>query len=115
MYDDETGLYYLRSRYYRPEWGRFLNTDAVFDGANLYRYCNNNAINNSDADGNYTEFVEAYFVDFTYPYDLVGNKLIFNPYRIQPGTYCEILSSWNNEYDGREQLVQVKYYVSYNE
>ena len=27
VYDEETGLYYLRSRYYRPEWGRFVNAD----------------------------------------------------------------------------------------
>ena len=26
-YDFTTGLYYLQSRYYNPEWGRFLNTD----------------------------------------------------------------------------------------
>ena len=27
VYDVETGLYYLRSRYYNPLWGRFINTD----------------------------------------------------------------------------------------
>jgi RHS repeat-associated protein len=27
-YDAETGLYYLQSRYYNPEWGRFLNADC---------------------------------------------------------------------------------------
>jgi RHS repeat-associated protein len=26
-YDTETGLYYLQSRYYNPEWGRFVNAD----------------------------------------------------------------------------------------
>lgn len=26
-YDTETGLYYLQSRYYNPEWGRFLNSE----------------------------------------------------------------------------------------
>jgi len=32
-YDTETGLYYLQSRYYNPEWGRFINADStdVFD------------------------------------------------------------------------------------
>jgi RHS repeat-associated protein len=24
-YDSETGLYYLQSRYYNPDWGRFVN------------------------------------------------------------------------------------------
>ncbi|MHB8127262.1 MAG: RHS repeat-associated core domain-containing protein [Desulfitobacteriaceae bacterium] len=28
-YDTETGLYYLQSRYYNPEWGRFLNADSL--------------------------------------------------------------------------------------
>jgi RHS repeat-associated protein len=28
-YDQETGLYYLQSRYYNPQWGRFINADAV--------------------------------------------------------------------------------------
>lgn len=28
-YDQETGYYYLESRYYNPETGRFLNTDAT--------------------------------------------------------------------------------------
>ena len=28
-YDRETGLYYLQSRYYNPQWGRFINADAV--------------------------------------------------------------------------------------
>ncbi|WP_242865320.1 RHS repeat-associated core domain-containing protein [Clostridium sp. ATCC 25772] len=28
-YDTETGYYYLQSRYYNPEWGRFLNVDGL--------------------------------------------------------------------------------------
>ena len=29
-YQDPTGLYYLQSRYYLPEWRRFLNADSLF-------------------------------------------------------------------------------------
>lgn len=29
VYDVETGLYYLRSRYYNPNWGRFVNADSI--------------------------------------------------------------------------------------
>ena len=43
VYDVETGLYYLRSRYYNPEWGRFINADALIKG-NLYCYCKNEPI-----------------------------------------------------------------------
>ena len=29
VFDEETGLYYLRSWYYNPWWGRFVNADAL--------------------------------------------------------------------------------------
>ena len=29
IWDEETGRYYLRSRYYNPEWGRFINADVL--------------------------------------------------------------------------------------
>ena len=51
-YDTETGLYYLQSRYYNPQWGRFLNVDsALYDGllgVNTYLYCSNNPANYVD-------------------------------------------------------------------
>ena len=53
-YDEETKLYYLNSRYYNPEWGRFVNGDETvatgqeFIGHNMYNYCGNNPINRSD-------------------------------------------------------------------
>ena len=49
-YDAETGLYYLQSRYYNPEWCRFISADELLDmnehvfAANLYLYCRNNPI-----------------------------------------------------------------------
>jgi len=33
-YDQETGLYYLRNRYYDPELGRFITEDPAKDGLN---------------------------------------------------------------------------------
>jgi len=59
-YDTETGLYYLQSRYYNPEWGRFINADDVdmlsftgnqLSGVNLFAYCKNNSANYSDHTG----------------------------------------------------------------
>ena len=57
-YDRETKLYYLNSRYYNPEWRRFISPDdtAYLDpdtpnGLNLYAYCNNDPVNYSDPSG----------------------------------------------------------------
>ena len=54
-YDVETGLYYLQSRYYNPEWGRFLNADGQlntgFLGYNLFAYAWNNPIMFIDPSG----------------------------------------------------------------
>jgi len=58
VYDEETGLYYLRSRYYNPVWGRFINADSVLGqtgqllGHNIFVYCRNNSIVYSDTTGN---------------------------------------------------------------
>lgn len=58
VYDEETGLYYLQSRYYDPLTGRFLNADVYCDtesgtplSTNMFAYCENNAINKSDDEG----------------------------------------------------------------
>ena len=55
IYDSETGMYYLRSRYYNPEIGRFLNEDgAIIPGllsTNLFAYCSNNPLSRVDTSG----------------------------------------------------------------
>ena len=57
-YDTETDLYYLNSRYYDPELGRFINADAIdninmnlINGLNLYTYCSNNPMMFTDSKG----------------------------------------------------------------
>lgn len=62
VYDVETGLYYLRSRYYNPEWGRFINADTLIKG-NMFAYCENNPIISFDPLGENTQI----FVDLGYP------------------------------------------------
>ena len=65
-YDEETGLYYLGSRYYDPVVGRFVNADdpaLLLSGSvgaidkNLYAYCDNNPINRIDDGGEYWNIV----------------------------------------------------------
>jgi len=47
----------VQSRYYNPEWGRFLNADAFGGNVgallshNIFAYCNNNPINAKDPNG----------------------------------------------------------------
>jgi len=56
-YDTETGLYYLQSRYYNPEWGRFVNADGItgIEGEllthNMFAYTLNNPVNMEDPTG----------------------------------------------------------------
>ena len=61
IYDSETGLYYLRSRYYNPTIGRFINADDPsylgVDGTvisyNLFAYCGNNPVMGYDPTGRF--------------------------------------------------------------
>ena len=44
FFDEETGLIYLRARYYDATTGRFISEDPIKDGLNWYVYCSNNPI-----------------------------------------------------------------------
>ena len=63
FYDTETSLYYLKSRYYDPEVGRFINPDAYAStgqgilGTNMFTYCDNNPIIYADFSGTISELV----------------------------------------------------------
>ena len=57
-YDTETGFYYLQSRYYDPEIGRFINADSYAStdatgllSTNMFAYCENDPVNGSDPNG----------------------------------------------------------------
>jgi len=64
VYDYETGLYYVSSRYYDPEIGRWLNADSLVStgqgilGCNMFSYCLNNPVNFVDRSGNNAEAVQ---------------------------------------------------------
>ena len=63
-YDEESGLYYLNSRYYDPQTGRFINAEPNVDTAkfddgvglhcfNVYAYCGNNPVIYKDDSGEF--------------------------------------------------------------
>ena len=67
-YDEETGMYYLKSRYYNPEICRFISADDVeltrvspmaLSDKNLYAYCDNNPIMRRDTSGELWGFILA--------------------------------------------------------
>ena len=63
IYDEETGFYYLQSRYYNPEVGRFISSDVLLStgqgvlGHNAYAYCGNNPVVRADHRGQFWETI----------------------------------------------------------
>ena len=78
--------YYLGSRFYCPDLGRFLNADVYQDtqqgvvGANMFAYCNNNPVNLSDPQGEFSLPI----IDEDNPvlgfYNTGGNKYVSAPW-----------------------------------
>ena len=66
VYDDETGLYYLQSRYYDPVTCRFINADiycktksAIPFSTNMFAYCENNPTSKADYKGTDVAWIQA--------------------------------------------------------
>ncbi len=68
-YDGDTGLYYLRSRYYDPVSCRFVNADKYVStgqgqlGHNMFAYCNNNPVRYDDPTGTKLDGLYTYVND----------------------------------------------------
>lgn len=74
--DEETGLYYLRSRYYNAILTRFVNADIYIKPAfNLFRYCSPNPICLQDPDGT-IEWLCCYYDPFDDPLNV--NRCLFS-------------------------------------
>ena len=62
-YDAETGFYYVSSRYYDPEVGRWINADSFastgqgFVGYNMFSYCGNDPVNRKDENGDFWHII----------------------------------------------------------
>lgn len=118
-YDSETGYYYLQSRYYNPEWGRFISPDS-FDyidnttqlGCNAYVYCINSPIMYTDENG--TKSMSST--------EKANIKRRFDNYMLNKGytNKYKLNSAINKNYDISKDscglyTVSCEYRISYNE
>ena len=86
-YDKESGLYYLKSRYYSASLHRFISLDQTeymeigsITGLNLYVYCGNDPVNMADSDGNSAVLIGL----------IIGAILLFTPVG---GTVFQVVTS----------------------
>ena len=76
--DNETGFYYLQSRYYDPAIRRFINADSYastgqdFIGYNMFAYCGNNPIMGIDPFGEWT-----FSIGFNFSFSIFGSSISF--------------------------------------
>ena len=63
---DDSDMYFMRARYYKPVIGRFISEDPVWD-CNLFTYGGNNPVSNIDPKG---KFVETALDVVSFAYDL---------------------------------------------
>ncbi|MBR3381451.1 MAG: RHS repeat-associated core domain-containing protein [Clostridia bacterium] len=67
VYDEETGWYYLQSRYYDPTTCRFISADVLLStgqgviGHNSFAYCGNNSAGRIDSEGTFWEEIGEFF------------------------------------------------------
>ena len=71
FYDREIKMYYLKSRYYDPDLGRFINADAEVGSVgetmrmNLFEYCKCNPICYADENGNWPSWATKVCIGLT--------------------------------------------------
>ena len=94
------GLYYLNSRYYDPNTGRFINEDAQLGGKNttvvynLFSYCGNNPVRFVDEAGYDYYIFDAYGEDDHNPLDdydkIAGSGSAYHNYQVRSNVATKI-------------------------
>ena len=119
VYDYETGMYYLQSRYYNPRWGRFINADGLVSTGqgllsnNMFAYCGNNPVNRMDPNG---KFSIGSILEFIW--DLITGSSDYDDSRIYGISWVEIKTAIKDPsnaikgYKAREKAIEYekKYY-----
>ena len=108
VYDTETQLYYLQSRYYDPEIGRFINADAFtstgqgLTGNNMFAYCGNNPVNYVDPTGCLSQF----FKD-------IADWIINNPIVDFGKDIAEDIENYDASNQSEEKVIKSNYFSNY--
>ena len=111
-YDTETGLYYVSSRYYDPEIGRWINADNVIPnigcevlGYNMFAYCFNNPVNMVDYNGSWPDWIED-------AWDWVNDKVI-QPVVNFVKDIAEDINNFDSNNESEEKVLESNYFSSY--
>ena len=122
FYDFDTGLYYLRSRYYDPETGRFINADDTEQlkvpseamcglsnevlTINLFAYCGNNPVMKIDPNGQISQNIAFYLM----LYKIFGTIISITKHFEDGDAYGAKTFNYNGEFMGH---IKVKFEAEY--
>ena len=111
-YDSETGFYYVSSRYYDPEIGRWINADSVVAGIgenllgyNMFAYCFNNPVNMTDNSGHWPQWIKD-------AVDRVNDKVI-QPVVSFVKDIAEDINNFDSNNESEEKVLESNYFSSY--
>ena len=111
-YDSETGFYYVSSRYYDPEIGRWINADSVVAGIgenllgyNMFAYCFNNPVNMTDNSGHWPQWIKD-------AVDWVNDKVI-QPVISFVKDIAEDINNFDSNNESEEKVLESNYFSSY--
>ena len=119
VYDHETGLYYLQSRYYNPVIKRFISADGQLasvggdvNGYDLFEYCFNNPVNMHDSSGNWPNWVEDAWEKIVEGANWV-NENVIQPVVEFVGDVAEDISNFNVYNTSEEAVLKSNYFSCY--
>ena len=138
FYDNESGMIYLRGRYYDPETRRFITEDPAKDGWNWYTYCGNNPVMRVDptgyAPGDWFSSIDDATIDFgmhindwsiavnaeygTYIYSFVVYETVQGEYGstsvpVVYYSYAEPYTQWNPAHIEHPDIYKIEYDSNY--
>ena len=108
VYDDEIDFYYLRSRYYNANRGRFINSDSVFDIFNLFVYCKNNPLRYVDNEG--TDYKSLFFAINIFVVAAFATALLISKLKTENNeNHSTITTSENSESKNNDVSISATY------